>query len=74
MNELRIADTYDDQDQQSHASSDEGLKLIAEIERLQDFVLDELESLNGRIQSVFRSFGYKEVDESSSATESNTMQ
>ena len=44
------------------AANDQGQRLIAEIERLQVYVLDELDALHGRIAAVFRNYGYKEVE------------
>ncbi len=52
------------------AANEEGLQLIAEIERLQNYVLDELDSLNERIRTVFRTFGYKESAEEDAMEES----
>lgn len=51
------------------AANDQGQRLIAEIERLQIYVLDELDALHDRIASVFRSYGYKEVEQLDSAGE-----
>ena len=45
----------------NHASlSSQGLEKIAEIERLQNFLLDELDTLSHRISQVFQTFGYRE--------------
>jgi hypothetical protein len=71
MDQLRIVDgdSFDEEVETPASANDEGLKLIAEIERLQDYVLDELDSLNERVRSVFRTFGYKEVEDVNSPDE-----
>ncbi len=62
MSHLKIAEQESEPSELATAN-DEGLQLIVEIERLQDYVLDELDSLNERIKTVFRTFGYKEVED-----------
>ncbi len=71
MDQLRIvhSDNLDHEVEAPTSAGDEGLKLIAEIERLQDYVLDELDSLNERVRGVFRTFGYKEVEDTNSSDE-----
>ena len=42
------------------AVGEEGQRTIEEVERLQAYVLDELDSLQQRISRTFRAFGYKD--------------
>ena len=59
----------DDTPEAEAAANDDGQRLIAEIERLQIYVLDELDALHDRIAAVFRSYGYKEVEQFDPAAE-----
>jgi hypothetical protein len=49
-------------DENSTQQPGKGLTILNEIERLQNHVLQELEDLDERIQSVFKAFGYRETE------------
>ena len=59
---MQIADTPTDS-QIDFAANEHGQQMINDIERLQNYLLDELDSLNDRVKAVFKTYGYKLPEE-----------